>query len=288
MKPLIVTGSPGAMSQEIESLLHRKGVGFISASDPQWSASDNDMSSLTRMMQGSSIVVVLPSWEEKGLQRVRRTLDAAVKTHVQFVLRISVLGATSGALHLYQQKMGEIDEMIEESGMPFGILRPTPLMQTFTSSLLSDVQKGALYLPEGEGRISYLDGRDLAQVVWEVIEDPWRYYKARVDLTGGRCISKAEVAALLSYSALRRISYVPVTEEYAQKIFSKKALSDWEKEMRLSFYRSVREGAFEVVTDRVEEILGAKPRTFENFCREMRELWRTSPLSSYESAPPPQ
>lgn len=285
MNPLLVTGSPGAMSQEIERLFQRKGVGFVSAADTKWSECFNNASLLTQMMLGSSVVLVLPCWEESALERVRRILKAAVKNHVQFILRVSVLGASSGAFHFHQQMMGEIDEMIEDSGMPFGILRPAPLMQVFTHSLLEDVQKGALYLPEGEGRISYLDGRDLAQVVWKVIEDPWRYYKVRVDLTGRRCISKAEAVTLLSYAASRRISYVPVTEEYALKTLSKKGVSAWEKEMWLSFYRSIRAGSFVAVTDRIEEILGAKPRTFERFCQEMSELWSERRPPTYENAP---
>jgi uncharacterized protein YbjT (DUF2867 family) len=71
---------------------------------------------------------------------------------------------TSGRLHR------QVEKIIEESGIPFAFLRPNSFMQNFlTRSSQTLKNQNAFYLPTRDGKISFVDARDIAAVVVEVL-----------------------------------------------------------------------------------------------------------------------
>ncbi len=142
------------------------------------------------------------------------------------VLRVSTVGASEISRYLFQRIHGEgWNSFRNRSGMQFAILRPNILMQKFTLPYREFLLQGALYLPQGEGRTSYLDARDVAEAAEKILSQPLAVSQASFRAHGERALSNAEAVSLISNQAQRRVSYVPVTEDVA--------LQSWKNQERI-------------------------------------------------------
>jgi uncharacterized protein YbjT (DUF2867 family) len=86
----------------------------------------------------------------------------AKKNDVKYIVKLSVMGAdapgnTIGRIHRQEERI------IEQSGIPYSFLRPTAFMQNFVN-YYGIKNKNAFYLPAGDGKISFVDARDIAAV----------------------------------------------------------------------------------------------------------------------------
>ena len=64
----------------------------------------------------------------------------------------------------------QAEKIIEESGIPFTFLRPNFFMQNFVNFDLGKNQS-SIYLPAGDGRVSFVDVRDIAAVAVQALTD---------------------------------------------------------------------------------------------------------------------
>jgi uncharacterized protein YbjT (DUF2867 family) len=85
--------------------------------------------------------------------------------NINHIVKLSVMGAdaepgiTGGRLHRQAEKM------IEDSGISFTFLRPNFFMQNFVNFLSQMIrEQGSFYLPAGDGKVSFVDIRDIAAV----------------------------------------------------------------------------------------------------------------------------
>jgi uncharacterized protein YbjT (DUF2867 family) len=122
-------------------------------------------------------------------------IEEAKKNGIKFIVKLSTMGAdlepgyTSGRLHR------QVEKIIEESGIPYAFLRPNSFMQNFvTRSSQTIKNQNAFYLPAGDGKISFVDARDVAAVAVEVL------------ITGPETLSHNQVAEILSEETDRKIS----------------------------------------------------------------------------------
>ena len=89
-------------------------------------------------------------------------IEEAKKNGIKFIVKLSTMGAdlepgyTSGRLHQ------QVEKIVEESGIPYAFLRPNSFMQNFvTRSSQTIKNQNAFYLPAGDGKISFVDARDV-------------------------------------------------------------------------------------------------------------------------------
>jgi uncharacterized protein YbjT (DUF2867 family) len=69
------------------------------------------------------------------------------------------LATTIGRIHREEEKI------IEESGIPFTLLRPPAFMQNFITQFGYTIRThNAFYVPAGDAKISFVDARDVAAV----------------------------------------------------------------------------------------------------------------------------
>jgi uncharacterized protein YbjT (DUF2867 family) len=105
----------------------------------------------------------------------------AKKNDVKYIVKLSVMGAdaepanTIGRLHRLEERI------IEESGIPYSFLRPTAFMQNFVNYYgLTIKNENAFYLPAGDGKISFVDARDIAAVAVRVITENGSQHENKV------------------------------------------------------------------------------------------------------------
>jgi uncharacterized protein YbjT (DUF2867 family) len=112
-------------------------------------------------------------------------VNAAKKSGVEYIIKQSVMGAdaepgiTPGRLHRQAEKI------IEESGISFSFLRPNFFMQNFVNYYSSMIKsQGALYAPAGDGKVSLVDGRDIAWVAVQALISDNQHRGKAYNITG--------------------------------------------------------------------------------------------------------
>src|SRR6476661_2017303 len=106
-------------------------------------------------------------------------------------------GITIGRLHRQEEKI------IEESGIPYTFLRPGAFMQNFVNFFGQTIKnESAFYLPTRDGKVSFVDVRDIAAVATEILltkSDGSQQHKNKAyDITGHEALSYSQVAEILS------------------------------------------------------------------------------------------
>jgi uncharacterized protein YbjT (DUF2867 family) len=143
------------------------------------------------------------------------------------IVKLSVMGAdaepgiTGGRLHRQAEKM------IEDSGLSFTFLRPNFFMQNFVNFLSQMIrEQGSFYLPAGDGKVSFVDIRDIAAVAVQALTNDNHGGKAYT-ITGPEAISYEDAARILSEQVGKKISYVNVSEEQTREGMKSMGMDEW-------------------------------------------------------------
>ncbi len=146
-------------------------------------------------------------------------------------------------------------------------------MQNFINFFGQTIRiQNAIYLPGGEGRVSFVDARDIAAVATKILlannngtKINQQYENKKYGITGNEAISYSQAAEILSNVLGRRITYVNISEEDARNAMKKMGMEDWLIDALLEFYGVIRSGDVSQSTTAVEQITGRKPISLEQF-----------------------
>jgi uncharacterized protein YbjT (DUF2867 family) len=122
-------------------------------------------------------------------------------------------GTIIGRIHRGEEKI------IEESEIPFTFLRPGAFMQNFVLYLCQTIKnQNAFYLPAGDGKVSFVDARDVAAVsVRALTNDNQQHIGKAYTITGQEAISYGQAAEILSKE---------IGKEYRIEIYQKKTFGE--------------------------------------------------------------
>ena len=149
-------------------------------------------------------------------------------------------------------------------------------MQNFINFFGQTIRtQNAIYLPAGDGKVSFVDVRDIATVATEILlaknngsKSKQQHEYKKYDITGREAISYSQAAEILSNVLGRRISYVNVTEEDARNAMKKMGMEDWLIDALVEFYSVIKSGYASQSTTVVEQITGRKSISLEQFARD--------------------
>ena len=202
-----------------------------------------------------------------------KVVSEAKKNSVQHIVKLSVFGAdaepgiTIGRLHRQEEKI------IEESGISYTFLRSSAFMQNFVNYYGYNIKaQNAIYLPVGEGKVSFVDARDIAAVAAKLLlsEDnrmTQHENKAYV-ITGSEALSYSQVTEIISKEIGKKISYIDTEEEDARKAMESMGIEDWLIDAILEEFYNTKVGNRSTTTNAVEEIIGRKSTSFAQFVRD--------------------
>jgi uncharacterized protein YbjT (DUF2867 family) len=194
----------------------------------------------------------------------------AKKNGVNHIVKLSVMGADAepgiivGRLHRQEEKI------IEESGIPYTFLRAGAFMQNFINFFGQTIKnQNAFYLPTGDGKVSFVDVRDIAAIAAELLtKSGIQYENKEYGITGQEALSYNQAAEVLSKEIGKKISYVDISEEEARKAMKGTGMEDWLIDGIMEYYDIIRDGRASQTTNAIEQILGRKPISFEQFVRD--------------------
>ncbi|HEX6135740.1 MAG TPA: SDR family oxidoreductase [Longimicrobiales bacterium] len=197
-------------------------------------------------------------------------IRAARDLGVQHVVKLSALGASGHSRSWIGSGHYDVERELIASGIPWTILRPHSFMQNWLDDVAESVRaEGVIRAPIGDGRVPFIDTRDIAEVAARVLLDPATHAGAKYVLTSGAAVGYADVAEALSELLGRPVRYEPISPDEARERMSARGLSDGAIDALLAIAAYQRAGGpTSKVSDDVERILGRPPRTIRDFARD--------------------
>jgi uncharacterized protein YbjT (DUF2867 family) len=203
-------------------------------------------------------------------------LRAAQNLGVPYVVKQSALGASDHSRSWIAHEHWEVEQALQRTTMKWTILRPHAFMQNWLGDVADSVRaKGVLSSPIGEGRVPFIDARDIAAVAAEALLHPEAHAGRKYVLTGGEAVGYSEVAQALSQATGSAVSYRPISMEEARRQMEARGSPPAAIDAMLAIATYQKAGGpTAVVSGDVEAILGRSPRTIHDFARDYVEFFR--------------
>jgi uncharacterized protein YbjT (DUF2867 family) len=232
-----------------------------------------DEGSLVKAMDGINKVFLLSSPHPDVISWNRKAVDAARRTQVQLLVRSSILGAGKESPAEFINSHSACDRYLEDSGLPFVIVRPNLFAQGIPESTIPFIDpSGNFYLDAGDARISMVDARDVAAVAAVALTEPGAA-RAHYDVTGPEPLSYHDVAAKLTSALGRPVSYVDVPDDAVRQALLGAGLSEWFAGALVGLYQDYRrsgpDGYAAQVTDTVQKLTGRPARSLDDLLAEV-------------------
>ena len=275
---MILTGATGTIGSSTIKALKAKGARFkVGTRSPDklkgqgvetvlldWDKPET----LGPALQGVEKVFLLTPVSDKQVEYAKALVAAAKKAGVKHIVKLSVAGVDAepgislGRLH----RAGE--KAVKDSGIAWTMLRPTFFMENFFNFYGADPKKDStLYLPHGQGKAVWVDGRDVGEVAAAVLTSPGHEGKA-YDLTGPEALSSAEVVAILGQAMGRKYTYVDVPEEAARKAMMDMQMPGWMVDGFMELHALIRNGWVATPATGVKDVLGRPPRALKEYAKD--------------------
>jgi len=224
---------------------------------------------LDAAMAGCDRLFLLSPPGPRQPEQEQNVIDAAKRAGVTHVVKQSVPGADPDSGLVFGRWHAQIEQYLAQSGLAHTLLRPNYFMQNFLMSAQPVADQGVLYGMTGEGRVSYIDTRDIAAVAAQVLTSPGHQGTSYV-LTGAEALTAAEVAERLSTATGRKVHYVDVGPDGFRQALTGSGLPGWLVDALIEGNTLLAAGYGAEVTDEVAKLTGRASLTFEQFAVDHR------------------
>lgn len=193
---------------------------------------------------------------------------AAARQQVRRVVVLSVMGVNPALPHW------RLERLVHAAGLSCTALRPSYFAQNLITAFGEDLRvRSRLRLAAGQGRVSFIDVRDVAAVAALVLSDPDGHPAGPVTLTGPRALDFGAAASVLTAELGR-----PVTSLQQGLLVRRRELlaagADpayvW---VQLVINLTTRLGLAGRVTQDVPRLLGRPATTLREFVRDHPAAW---------------
>ena len=168
----------------------------------------------------------------------------------------------------------QIEVALESSGLAWTHLRPNFFMQNFGGANNPTIkQNGQFYLAAGDGKVSFIDVRDIGAVGAAVLGDPQHRGQA-LALTGPKSLDHQEAAKIIGEALGKPVSYVAIDDDAMRGALAQAGMPPAAVEGMSGLYAVVRAGWAAGVTDTVQQVLGRPPITFAQYARDNVAEWQ--------------
>lgn len=158
-----------------------------------------------------------------------------------------------------------------DSGISNIIVRPNWFMQNFHTFWGEQIRRsGLIALPAGDGKLGFIDARDIAAVAAAQLVDD-RARSGTFVLTGPESLDHTQVANILSIETGRQIRYRDVDpDEFASNLSAATGMAEDYIRLIVDMFDAVRAGAAAGLTDNVQLLSGRPARSLSIYARDYR------------------
>ncbi len=272
---VVVIGGTGPLGSEVVRELVARDVAVRAVSrridaprpgDAELVTADlADAESLDRAFAGVHRVFLLSSPTRDQLRLETNGIDAAERAGVEHVVKISnipIAGLDDG-LHGNHRA---IERRLAASPVASTVLQPS-----FFASVLERqvglLRRGRFVMPTGDGRIAWIDPRDIAEVAATVLaaDDPPR---AALQLTGPEALSAAALTDRIAEVCGVDVTLLQPDRARWHSDLVAGGMDPWLADSTHRLYDAVDRDVLADVSPAVEAMLGRPPRPVDDWLRE--------------------
>jgi uncharacterized protein YbjT (DUF2867 family) len=184
---------------------------------------------------------------------------------VRRIIKLSSLDVEQGlAIGAWHEK-GEA--AIRDSGVAFTFIRPTGFMTNLLAWAHAIKTEGIVRSSTGNGGRPFIHSEDIAAVSVAALLDG-QYAGRILSITGPESLTFANATEAIAHAIGKTLVYQTISDEEAGERYSRFSGSHQETEAHVALWRAIREGRLAAITDGVEQTLGRKPISLEQWASE--------------------
>jgi len=235
-----------------------------------------DRAALENALQGVTSLFVVTGHNPQMVEQQNNVLDAALKTGVKYLVRVSggraVVGANADSV--VGRGHHAIEERLRGSGIGWVILRPGLFMQnTFAQAALIRAESKMMLPTPRDLPIAFIDVRDTGALGARILIDPVPHVGKTYEFTGART-NYGEFADVFSQVLGKSITYVEATLEQTEQALRARGMPDWLVAHLLSIARITGKGGFSTEnTELIRTIVKRAPITTRQFVEDHKSAF---------------
>ncbi|MBA3581461.1 MAG: SDR family oxidoreductase [Gammaproteobacteria bacterium] len=203
-------------------------------------------------------------------------IDAAVKAGAKRIIYVSVPGSDTKTIVPHYK----VERHIEASGLDYTFLRATFFMQNLcrgiTTHGVDTWQFGQIFIPAKNGTTTFIDSRDVAQVVLDILKNPAPHKNKSYLLTGPENLDFYQVAEQMTEVFQKPIRYTnPSMPHFWWRMLRRGVKWDIIFFMTM-VYMLTRSGNNKQMSNDLEQLLGRPPTKMRQFLAENKWRWEQS------------
>ena len=199
-------------------------------------------------------------------------VDALKGRNIKLVSFLSLIGVEHNPFPPH----GKIEKYIKAAGLPYCFIRPNFFMQNISGVHAFEIKHfDRIVVPVRRAVTGFIDAEDIGELVAKVLSEPEKHQNAAYPVTGPEAIDYWRVAEILSKHLGRKITYANPSPSLAKQYWIEVRGLDQEYSTVMGMlYMITRMGNAKAVTNVFEEIMGKKPKSFEQFVIKNLDCWR--------------
>ena len=278
---ILVTGATGNVGSEIARQLIAKNVPFriyvrdadkaatmIGAEGYEIALGDfSNQAAFASALEGVDAVYMVTNQSDAFKSDLQRMVRQAEQAGIKRFVMLSAEGDPESDI-FFVRRTGELEEIVRGTSLDWTFLRPDWFMQNFAGF----VAAGMVAFPEGPGKTSFVDVRDIAEVAIKALSETGHTHRT-YRLTGPDAMTFAQAAARISAGLGRDIPFVGITPEQMRDGLIAQGAEVWYAEMNAEMTFAIRMGMSFSPSNDVEFLLGRKPRALETYVSDHKAGW---------------
>lgn len=218
----------------------------------------------------------------------KAAIDAAASVGVRHIAYTSVVGISPDNPAIVIKDHGPTEEMMRMSGMAWTALRDQHYADAMIVNMGPNFMQSGTWLSSTKGGKEALVWRDDCVNCAVAVLTGAGHENKIYNITGPELLDFAMVAAMMSEVTGRRVNYVETDDDGMYAMFDgmgipREPVDDqsvkgitWNSDDMVTFERALREGYFEVISDDVELLTGAKPRSVRQMIVENSDMLKNA------------
>lgn len=283
---ILVTGATGTIGSFVVDFLLKRRADFVAMVRSPEKAKPltekgietrigdfSDEASLPATLKGIDRLFLLSVTSPDSPKLQGNMIRAAKAAGVKYIVKISVRGAAENANINIGRWHGEIEEQIKESGLVYTFIRPHSFMQNLLFDAQGIQEQKAIYSPQGDGKIPFIDARDIAAVAARALTEDKHNNKTYV-VTGPEAISYSDIASELSKALGKEIVYKRQTPADAREGMLAAGMPVWLVDDMIFLNESYSTNKASEVSPDVEKVLDRKAHSLADFISDYIEFFK--------------
>jgi uncharacterized protein YbjT (DUF2867 family) len=227
---------------------------------------------LLTALAGVERAFLLTSSSERAQAQQIAFVDAARRSGVAHIVKLSQFGADAHSPGRFQRYHAAVEAALHASGIAYTLLRPNLFMQGLFNFRATIATHNAFYAAAGDAKVSAVDVRDISEVAVAALTESGHEGKI-YELTGPQALTHAEMAECLSRALGRQVAFVDIPPETMRDALLGVGFPVWQADGLLEEYALYRRGEAAPVTSGVQDAIGKAPRSFQAFARDYAAMF---------------